>query len=113
MDNRAIGVFDSGLGGLTAAEALSAILPDEHIVYLADSYNMPYGEKDRDRIIQMSRRDLRFLLEKDVKAVFVACGTATSNALEMLERESPVPVFGVVTPAVQSAAKATKNGKIG
>ncbi len=113
MDNRAIGVFDSGLGGLTAAEVLSAILPNEHIVYLADSYNMPYGEKDRDRIIQMSLSDLRFLLEKDVKAVFVACGTATSNALEALERESPVPVFGVVSPAVEAAVKATKNGKVG
>ncbi len=113
MDNRAIGVFDSGLGGLTATEELSSILPDEHIIYLSDSYNFPYGEKNRERIIEMSRRDLRFLLENGVKAVFIACGTATSNALAVLKAESPVPVFGVVEPAVVEAVCLTKNGKIG
>lgn len=113
MDNRAIGVFDSGLGGLTATQALSDLLPDEHIIYLADSYNMPYGEKDKNRIIEMSLNDLDFLLKRNVKAVFIACGTATSNALEVLRQESPVPVFGVVEAAVDEAAAATKNGKIG
>ncbi|MEG0777856.1 MAG: glutamate racemase [Oscillospiraceae bacterium] len=113
MDNRAIGVFDSGLGGITAAYVLSALLPDEHIIYLGDSHNMPYGEKSREQIIAMSERNLQFLLEKDVKAVFVACGTATSNALESLENISPVPVFGVVEPACLEAAAATKSGKIG
>ncbi|MDR1132165.1 MAG: glutamate racemase [Oscillospiraceae bacterium] len=113
MDNRAIGVFDSGLGGLTAAQALRGLLPDERILYLADSYNMPYGEKNRARIVEMSRMDLRFLLEKGVKAVFIACGTATSNALEILEKESPVPVFGIVGPAAGKAAAATVNGRIG
>ena len=113
MDNRAIGIFDSGLGGLTAAEELSKLLPDEHIVYLSDSYNFPYGEKTREKIIGMSRNDMRFLLSKDVKAVFIACGTATSNALEVLAEESPVPVFGVVEPAVIEAVSLTKNNKIG
>ncbi|NLH02227.1 MAG: glutamate racemase [Clostridiales bacterium] len=113
MDNRAIGVFDSGLGGLTAAQELLGLLPYEHIIYLGDSYNMPYGEKPQDKIIEMSRRNLQFLLEKDVKAVFVACGTATSNALEILIKESPVPVFGVVEPAVREAVECTKNGNIG
>ena len=113
MDNRAIGVFDSGLGGLTAAEELSKLLPDEHIVYLSDSYNFPYGEKTKEKIIEMSRNDLRFLLSKDVKAVFIACGTATSNALEALAEESPVPVFGVVEPAVDEAVCLTKNKKVG
>lgn len=113
MDNRAIGVFDSGLGGLTATEELSSILPDERIIYLSDSYNFPYGEKTRERIIEMSRRDLRFLLEKEVKAVFIACGTATSNALDILKEESPVPVIGVVEAAVCEAVSMTKNGKVG
>lgn len=113
MDNRAIGVFDSGLGGLTATQELKNLLPDEHIIYLGDSYNMPYGEKDKNQIIEMSKNDMRFLLGKNVKAVFVACGTATSNALEALTEESPVPVFGVVEPAVREAISSTKNGKIG
>lgn len=113
MDNRAIGVFDSGLGGLTATHELMKLLPDEHIIYLGDSYNMPYGEKDKSKIIEMSRNNLRFLLSKNVKAIFVACGTATSNALDELIAESPVPVFGVVEPAVYEAMNLTKNGKIG
>lgn len=113
MDNRAIGVFDSGLGGLTATQELKNLLPDEHIIYLGDSYNMPYGEKDKNQIIEMSKNDMQFLLDKNVKAVFVACGTATSNALEELMECSPVPVFGVVEPAVREAISSTKNGKIG
>ena len=113
MDNRAIGVFDSGLGGLTATQELRRLLPDEHIIYLSDSYNFPYGEKSRDRIIEMSLSNMRFLLSQNVKAIFVACGTATSNALEALIKESPVPVFGVVEPAVVEAVKCTENGKIG
>ena len=113
MDNRAIGVFDSGLGGLTATQELRRLLPDERIIYLSDSYNFPYGEKSRDKIIEMSLADMRFLLSRNVKAIFVACGTATSNALEALVRESPVPVFGVVEPAVCEAVKCTENGKIG
>ena len=113
MDNRAIGVFDSGLGGLTATQELSELLPNEHIIYLGDSINMPYGEKSREEIIEMSKKDLSFLIDKGVKAVFVACGTATSNALEILKSISPVPVFGVVEPAVKEAINSTNNGKIG
>lgn len=113
MDNRAVGVFDSGMGGLTATQELSELMPGEHIIYLADSNNFPYGEKSREKIIDMSRKDLKYLLEKDVKSVFIACGTATSNALETLKKESPVPVFGVVEAAVYEALAATENGRIG
>lgn len=113
MDNRAIGVFDSGMGGLTATQELSELLPDEHIIYLADAANFPYGEKTREEIIEMSRADLQYMLKKNVKAVFIACGTATSNALETLKEESPVPIFGVVGPAVYEALASTRNGKIG
>ena len=113
MDKRPIGVFDSGLGGLTAASELAELLPGEKIVYLGDSYNMPYGEKSREEIIRMSRADLAFLLSMDVKAVLVACGTATSNALDVLEQESPVPIYGVVEPAVHEAVSATENERVG
>lgn len=113
MDNRPIGVFDSGLGGLTAASELSELLPSEHVFYLGDSYNMPYGEKSREEIIRMSRADLAFLLSRNVKAVLVACGTATSNALTTLEGESPVPIYGVVEPAVREAVAATRNERVG
>lgn len=113
MDNRPIGVFDSGLGGLTAANELEKLLPEEQIIYLGDSHNMPYGEKTPEQIIKMSREILNFLLKEGVKAVFIACGTATTNALETLQKESPVPVFGVVEPAVREAIAATKNGRVG
>lgn len=113
MDQRPVGVFDSGLGGLTAAAELLSILPKENIIYLGDSHNMPYGEKSHERIVEMAKQDLRFILEKNVKAVFVACGTVTTNALELLRGLSPVPVFGVVDSAVAEAVAATKNGKIG
>ncbi|MGI5979733.1 MAG: glutamate racemase [Oscillospiraceae bacterium] len=113
MDNRPIGVFDSGLGGLTAAAELAELLPGEQIVYFGDSYNMPYGEKSREEIIRMSRADLAFLLSKNVKAVLVACGTATSNALDTLEQECPVPIYGVVEPAVREAVSASRNERVG
>ena len=113
MDNRAIGVFDSGLGGLTATHELMKLMPDENIIYLGDSHNMPYGERSHEEIVRLSRWDLSFLLERKVKAVFVACGTATSNALDVLKKESPVPVIGVVEPAVKEAVTATRNKKIG
>ena len=113
MDERPIGVFDSGLGGLTAASELRELLPGEKIVYLGDSYNMPYGEKTREEIVRMSCADLSFLLSQNVKAVLVACGTATSNALETLEAVSPVPVYGVVEPAVREAAATTMNERVG
>ncbi len=113
MDNRPIGVFDSGVGGLTALEVLQKLMPREHIIYLGDSLHMPYGEKNREQIIELSRQSLRFLLDRGVKAICVACGTATINALDVLELECPVPLFGVVEPAVEAALKATENGKIG
>lgn len=113
MDNRPIGVFDSGTGGLTAMRELITLLPREHIVYFGDSFNMPYGEKTVEEIICLARNDLHFMLERDVKAVLVACGTVTANALDILKDESPVPVFGVVEAAVNEALYATENGRIG
>lgn len=113
MDNRAIGVFDSGIGGVTATCELEELMPNEKIIFLGDSYNMPYGEKSADDIKKLSCWDADFLLGKNVKAIFVACGTATSNALTALRERCSVPVIGVVEPAVKEALGATKNGKIG
>lgn len=113
MDERPIGIFDSGLGGLTAVREFMMLMPGEHIIYLGDSANMPYGEKTHEQIVEMSRRNMEFLLARGVKVIFVACGTATSNALDVLKKESPVPVFGVVESAVNEALEATKNHRIG
>ncbi len=113
MDNRPIGVFDSGIGGLTAMQELTQLLPNEHIIYLGDSANMPYGEKSADEIVAMSKKNLAFLLSRNVKAVFVACGTATVNALDILRAQCPVPIIGVVEAAVSEALAITKNNRIG
>ena len=113
MDNSPIGIFDSGVGGLTAMEELVHCLPGERYIYLGDSHNMPYGEKTPEQIVEMSRRNVQFLLEKSVKAIFIACGTATVNALQVLAPTCPVPVFGVVEAAVSEALSLTQNGRIG
>ena len=112
MDNRAIGVFDSGLGGLTAVKEIIRLLPQEKVVYFGDTARVPYGSHDRETIIKFSRQDLSFLLSKDVKTVLIACGTASSTALGVLRKETDVPIFGVVDPAVRAAMAATRNGRI-
>lgn len=113
MDRRPIGIFDSGLGGLTAVSELMKLMHGEQIIYLGDSANMPYGEKTHEQIVEMSRRDMEFLVSLGVKVIFIACGTATSNALQVLKKESPVPVFGVVDASIKEALEATRNGRIG
>ena len=80
MDNRAIAIFDSGLGGLTALRVLREMLPGENLIFFGDSANAPYGGRTREEIVELSLRDLRFLMRFDVKAVLVACGTSSSNA---------------------------------
>lgn len=111
-DNRPIGVFDSGLGGLTVVRELLRIMPDEKIIYFGDTGRVPYGMRSRDTIIQYARQDERFLLEKDVKLIIAACGTVSSVAAETGE-ELPVPFVEVVTPAAKAAVASTKNKKIG
>lgn len=113
MDTRPIGVFDSGLGGLTAVRELIRLLPGEDIVYFGDTGRVPYGGRSRDTIIKYARQDVAFLRTFDLKAVVIACGTVSTTALETLERENPIPVLGVVGPAVREAVQATHNRKIG
>lgn len=113
MDNRAIGVFDSGLGGLTAMRTLVEAMPNEDIIYLGDTGRVPYGGRSRDTIIKYARQDIEFLLSHDIKAIAVACGTVSTVALEQVAKEYETPVFGVVEPAAWKAAHLTRSGRIG
>ena len=113
MDNRAIGVFDSGLGGLTAAKVLEETLPYENIIYFGDTANMPYGPRSREEIIHLAKRNAEFLLQHDVKAILVACGTVSSNAITELRESFDVPFFGVIEAAAIAAAEATESGRVG
>lgn len=113
MDRRPIGVFDSGLGGLTAVRELIRLLPGDDIVYFGDTGRVPYGGRSRDTIIKYARQDVAFLRTFDLKAIVIACGTVSTTALETLTEENAIPILGVVAPAVGEAARATKNGKIG
>ena len=113
MDTRSIGVFDSGLGGLTAVKQIMTELPNENIVYFGDTGRVPYGTRSKETIIKYSKNDVNFLLEKDVKMIVIACGTVSSTALDVLKKEYNVPIIGVVGATSMAAMKATKNGKIG
>ena len=113
MDRRAVGVFDSGVGGLTAVRELRKILPSENIIYFGDTSRVPYGVRSRETLVEYSLQDVRFLRSMDVKAVLVACGTATTASLPELQQANDVPVFGVVEAACRRAAETTRSGKIG
>ena len=113
MDNRPIGVFDSGMGGLTAVRRMRELLPNEQIIYFGDTGRVPYGTRSNETIIKYTRQDVAFLKSFDIKAIVVACGTVSSVALETVSRETEVPMIGVVWPACAKALAATRNGKIG
>ena len=112
MDNRPIGVFDSGLGGLTAADTLRQKLPRENIIYFGDSGRMPYGGRSREELRTIARQNIAFLRRFDVKAILIACGTISTNVLEEVQASCAVPVFGVLQPAVEATAAAT-GGAVG
>ncbi len=113
MDKRAIGVFDSGMGGLTAVRELIRRLPGEDVVYFGDTGRVPYGGRGVETIVKYARQDVAFLRTFDLKAIVIACGTVSTTALDILARENPLPVIGVVEPAAQAAVAATKTGRIG
>ena len=98
--NAAIGVFDSGVGGLTVAREIIRQLPEESITYFGDTARVPYGSKSKDTIIRYSRQIIRFLKTKNVKAIVVACNTASAFALDTIEKEIDIPIIGVVKPGV-------------
>lgn len=111
MDNRSIGVFDSGLGGLTVMKCVMDELPCENIVYFGDTGRVPYGTKSRETIIKYSRSDVRFLESHNVKVIIIACGTASSIAISSIKTD--VPLIGVVDATAEAAAAATRNKKVG
>ena len=113
MDLRAIGVFDSGLGGLTTVKELISILPNENIIYFGDTGRVPYGTRSNETIIKYVRQDIKFLMTHRIKAVVAACGTASAVALNLLKPEFPVPLIGVLEPTCKKAALMSKNGRIG
>ena len=111
--NAPIGVFDSGVGGLTVAKEIMHQIPNERIVYFGDTARVPYGNKSKETITKFSRQIVRFLQTQKVKAIVAACNTASAFALDEIEREVDIPMIGVVKPGVKAALKATRNGKIG
>lgn len=114
MDKNApIGVFDSGIGGLTVAREIMRQLPEEKIVYFGDTARLPYGNKSKESVIHFSRQIIRFLHTKGVKAIVVACNTASSYALDTVRMEEDIPIIGVINAGARAAVAATKNGKIG
>ncbi|MCL5031449.1 MAG: glutamate racemase [Bacteroidetes bacterium] len=108
-----IGVFDSGIGGLTVVKRISSNLPKEDIVYFGDTARVPYGSKSNSTVIEYSIQDAKFLINKNVKAIVVACNTSSSIALNNLRKSFNVPVIGMIEPGSQAALKASKNGRIG
>lgn len=108
-----IGVFDSGVGGLTVAREIMRNLPKEDIVYFGDTARVPYGSKSKDNIIRYSRQIINFLKTKDVKAIVIACNTASALALEEMKKEFDLPIIGVVEPGARAALTVSKTRKIG
>ncbi len=108
-----IGVFDSGLGGLTAIRSLEQLLPNEKIIYFGDTGRVPYGTRTRDTVIKYAMQDMRFLASHNVDAVLIACGTVSSTAIDAIRETFGIPVFGVVEPSAERAVKLTKNKIIG
>ena len=113
MNNAPLGVFDSGIGGLTVARALFERLPHESVIYFGDTARVPYGPKSPDTVRRYSAEILAYLLRRGVKAVVVACNTSTAHALGYLQAHSSVPVVGVIEPGARAAVAATKSGTIG
>ncbi len=114
MDKNApIGVFDSGVGGLTVVREIMRQIPNEKIIYFGDTARLPYGSKSRETVTRFSRQIVRFLNTFQVKTIVVACNTASAYALDELERENDIPMIGVVKPGAKVASEVTRNGRIG
>lgn len=108
-----IGVFDSGVGGLTVVKEIMYQIPNEKVVYFGDTARVPYGNKTKETVTRYSRQIIRFLQKQDVKAIVVACNTASAYALPEIEKEIDMPIIGVVKPGAKIAVESTRNGKIG
>jgi len=113
MDNRPIGIFDSGIGGLTSVREFSKILPNEDIIYFGDTARIPYGTRSKETVMKYALQDISFLLEHDVKMIVAACGTVSAILPQKITQEFDFLFTGVLLPAVQTACVKTRNGKIG
>lgn len=113
MDNRPIGIFDSGIGGLTVLKEVAEQLPYEDIIYFGDTARVPYGTRSRETIIKYSFQCINFLISKNIKLVVIACNTATASALEEVSKHFDIPIIGVVMPGVETAIASSVNKKIG
>jgi len=111
--DKPIGVFDSGIGGLTVVKEIIKLLPYENLVYFGDTARVPYGIKSKETIIKFSLENTLFLLQQDVKVIVVACNTSSSLALPIIRRHFKIPIIGVIMPGAKEAVYATKNKKIG
>lgn len=111
--NAPVGVFDSGVGGLTVVREIMRQIPEERIVYFGDTARVPYGSKSKDTIVRYSRQIIRFLRTQGVKAIVIACNTASAYALDTVAAESDIPIIGVINAGARTAVHATRNGKIG
>jgi len=110
---KAIGIFDSGVGGLTVLKELVRVLPQEDTIYLGDTARVPYGTKSPETVLRYSRQIARYLLSRDIKVLVVACNTASAVALASLQKEFSLPIVGVIEPGAQAAVAATRSGKVG
>jgi glutamate racemase len=113
MDSRPIGVFDSGIGGLTVVKEIMNLLPNENIVYFGDTARVPYGTKSKETVTRYSFQCIKFLLENKVKAIVVACNTASASSLDIAKQSFDIPIIGVVEPGAIAACDMTKANKIG
>ena len=108
MDNRAIGVFDSGVGGLTVLKEIKEMLPKENYIYIGDTASFPYGSKSKQTIIELSKKRIQSLVDMNVKMVVIACGTATSQALEEMQQNFNIPIIGIINPTVEHLKEENK-----
>ncbi|AZT89884.1 glutamate racemase [Caldicellulosiruptor changbaiensis] len=113
MDTRPIGIFDSGLGGLTVFKEIVNLMPNESIVYFGDTARIPYGSKSKETVTKFAMQNTRFLLSKNVKIVVVACNTASAYAYEFLKSQFDIPIIAVIEPGARAAVMATRNKKVG
>ncbi|HHV28455.1 glutamate racemase [Acetivibrio mesophilus] len=113
MDNRPIGVFDSGLGGLTVLKEIKTLLPQESVVYFGDSGRAPYGSKSKETVVKYTFQDIRFLLNQDIKMIVIACNTASACSLDQVKHSFDIPIVEVVGPGAMTAVRETVNKKIG
>lgn len=113
MDNRPIGVFDSGLGGLTVLKEIKRLIPTESVVYFGDNGRSPYGTKSKETVVKYTFQDIRFLLNQDIKMMVIACNTISACSLQLVKHNFDIPVIEVIEPGALTAVRETRNKKIG